>query len=103
MSDVLFGGEVSGTPMETRGGTAGLAEELQTGSGGRIAASARGALGFDPSSIGAGGAASRLLIDPRNRLSGLFAALEPFERRQTEEAVSGVRGGFGQLGGRFSR
>lgn len=103
MSDTLFGGEVSGTPLETRTHTRRLADELVSGQGGRLAASARGAIGFSPENLGLELVASDLLIDPRNRLAGLFAALEPFERRQTEEAVSGVRSGFGRFGARFSR
>lgn len=103
MSTTLFGGEVSGTPIETRAATAGVARDLFSSSGGRLAASSRGALGFSPTDVGTGAAASRLLRDPRDRLRGLFAALEPFERRQTEEAVAGVRSGLGRLGGRFGR
>lgn len=99
MSDTLFGGEISGTPIETRPGTQAIAQDL-LGGGGRLAAAGRGALGFGPDQTGE--AISRLLVDPADRLMGLFAALEPFERRQTEEAVAGVRGGFGRLGGRFS-
>ena len=100
MSDLLFGGEVSGTPLETRGGTKQIGKELLSGKGGRLAASSRGALGFGPDDLS--DTTSRLLVDPADRLMGLFAALEPFETRQTEEAVAGVRGGFGRLGGRFS-
>lgn len=103
MSQTLFGGEVSGTPLETRGGTSQIGRDLLN-PGGRLVAGASGsALGFSPGSVNIGGAASRLLDDPRDRLRGLFASLEPFERRTTEEAVEGVRGGFGRLGGRFSR
>ncbi|KKN88075.1 hypothetical protein LCGC14_0251470 [marine sediment metagenome] len=103
MSDVLFGGEVSGTPIETREGTGQLATDLLSPSGGRLQRGATtGALGFDPSMTGVEAASRRLLADPTDRLRGLFAALEPFEERQTEEAVAGVRGGFGRLGGRFS-
>ena len=100
MSDTLLGGEVSGTPLETRGGSKKIGQDLLTG-GGRLAAAGRGAVGFGPDVTGQ--AAERLLVDPADRLMGLFAALEPFERRQTDEAVAGVRSGFGRLGGRFSR
>lgn len=103
MGQTLFGGEVSGTPLETREGTRAIASDLLRGGGGRLAAASRGAVGFDPRSIGTGAVAERLLTDPRDRLRGLFSALEPFEMRQTEQAVEGVRGGFGRLGGRFSR
>jgi hypothetical protein len=103
MSDILFGGELSGTPIETRGGTEKLATDIVSPGGGRIQRGATtGALGFDPSMTGVESAARRILADPTDRLRGLFAALEPFEERQTEEAVAGVRGGFGRLGGRFS-
>lgn len=102
MGDLLFGGEVSGTPLETRGGTKALGKDLLTG--GRLAAGASfGATGIDPTQLGFGAVAQRLLTDPADRLRGLFASLEPFERRQTDEAVAGVRSGFGRLGGRFSR
>jgi hypothetical protein len=49
------------------------------------------------------GVTDRLFTDPADRLRGLFAALQPFEERTTNEAVEGVRGSFGRLGGRFSR
>jgi hypothetical protein len=101
MPDALFGGEVSGTPIETRAGTTRLADDLL--SGGRVTAGAtRGALGFGPEGIGIEAAVQRLLADPADRLQGLFAALEPFERRQTNEAIAQTRGSFGRLGGRFS-
>jgi hypothetical protein len=35
-------------------------------------------------------------------LEGLFASLEPFERRQRNQAIAQTRGSFGRLGGRFS-
>lgn len=102
MADTLFGGEVSGTPLETRGGSGALGDDLLRG--GRLAAGASfGATGLDPSALGFGDVAGRLLENPADRLRGLFASLEPFERRQTDEAVAGVRSGFGRLGGRFSR
>lgn len=103
MGDTLFGGEVSGTPIETRGGTVAISDELQ-GRGGRILSGAtQGALGFGPENVGIEAAVMRLLADPSDRLQGLFAALEPFERRQQNEAVAQTRGSFGRLGGRFSR
>ncbi len=101
MGDTLFGGEKSGTPIETRAGTQQLAGDLL--SGGRVTAGAtRGALGFGPNTPGIEAAVMRLLADPGDRLQGLFAALEPFERRQTNEAIAQTRGSFGRLGGRFS-
>lgn len=102
MSTTLFGGEMSGTPIETRGATRAIGADLLRG-GGRLAAASRGTLGFDATGVGTGAAAGRLLRDPRDRLRGLFAAMEPFERRQTEEAVAGVRSGLGRLGARFGR
>jgi len=101
MGDTLFGGEVSGTPIETRAGTSQIANDLL--SGGRLTADAtRGALGFGPMGVGIEDAVRRLLADPADRLQGLFAALEPFERRQTNQAIADTRGSFGRLGGRFS-
>lgn len=101
MGDTLFGGEKSGTPIETRAGTTQIAGDLL--SGGRLTADAtRGALGFGPQGVGIEDAVRRLLADPADRLQGLFAALEPFERRQTNQAIADTRGSFGRLGGRFS-
>jgi len=103
MSDTLFGGEVSGTPIETRGGTVQIADELLGRGSGRILSGAtQGALGFGPGNVGIEAAVQRLLADPSDRLQGLFAALEPFERRTTNEAIAQTRGSFGRLGGRFS-
>jgi len=95
MSQQLFGGEVSGP------GTTAISEDLLTG-GGRVQAASTAGLGFD-ASADMQAAIEALLADPGDRLQGLFAALEPFERRTTAEAVEGTREGFGQLGGRFSR
>lgn len=102
MSDLFFGGEVSGTPLETRSGTGQFAEELLSGGSRLQQGAARGALGFGPQGVGIERAVMSLLSDPADRLRGLFASLVPFEERQTEEAVAGVRGSFGRLGGRFS-
>ena len=103
MSDLIFGGEVSGTPLETRAGTGQFAQELTGGGPGRLQqGSAQQALGFGPGNVGIERAVMSLLSDPSDRLRGLFASLVPFEERQTEEAVAGVRGSFGRLGGRFS-
>ncbi len=102
MSDLLFGGEVSGTPIETRGGTSRISQELQ-GRGGRILSGAtEAAIGFGPGNVGIEDAVRRLLADPGDRLEGLFASLEPFEQRQTNQAIESTRGSFGRLGGRFS-
>ncbi len=94
MSQQLFGGIVEGP------GTKAISDDLLTG-GGRVQAASTAGLGFDPADMQA--AIEALLQDPGDRLKGLFAALEPFEKRTTEEAVEGTREGFGQLGGRFSR
>ena len=102
MSDLFFGGEVSGTPLETRAGTGQFANELLTGGTRLQQGAAQGALGFGPQGVGIERAVMSLLSDPADRLRGLFASLVPFEERQTEEAVAGVRGSFGRLGGRFS-
>lgn len=109
MSDILFGGEVSGTPLETRDGTSNIAAQLiqmlgdpSQGAGRLVTGSQMNTLGFDPSSLGLGDVVKRSLQDPASRTSGLFASLEPFERRSRDQAVSDLRGGFGRLGGRFS-
>lgn len=104
MGDTLFGGEVSGTPLETRGGTEEIGGNLLAG-GGRLQSGAGRGLGLTGGveNLGIEQTVQRLLANPADQLRGLFAALEPFEERQTEEAVSGVRSGFGRLGGRFSR
>ncbi len=102
MGDFLLGKELSGTPIETRGGTEAIAGDIL--GGGRLQQqAASGALGFDVGGLGLESAVQRLLSDPTDRLRGLFAALEPFEERQRDEAVAGTRGSFGRLGGRFSR
>ncbi len=101
MTDFLLGGEKSGTPIETRAGTAQIGQDLLTGGGRLQNQSAVGTLGFDPT-LDIESAVRRLLTDPADNLRGLFAALEPFEKRTTDEAVEGVRGSFGRLGGRFS-
>lgn len=103
MGQTLFGGEVSGTPIETRAGTRAIGGDLLNPTGRLVAGASSSALGLDPKFLDLAGAAGRLLEDPGSRLRGLFASMEPFERRTTEEAVEGVRGGFGRLGGRFSR
>lgn len=102
MATTLFGGEMSGTPIETRGATSAIGADLLRG-GGRLAAASRGSLGFTPRGVGTGAAAGRLLRDPRDRLRGLFAALEPFEARETERQVAGLRSGLGRVGARFGR
>ncbi len=103
MPDALFGGEVSGTPIETREGTGRFASELLSGGTRLQQGAAQGALGFGPQGVGIEEAVMRLLADPADRLRGLFASLEPFEQRTTQEAVQGTRASFGRLGGRFSR
>lgn len=102
MSDLLTGGEISGTPIETRGGTAALGQDLLS-PGGRLQRQATtGAIGFDPTAD-IESAVQRLLTDPADNLRGLFAALQPFEERAVERTRAGTRGSFGQLGARFSR
>lgn len=100
--DQLFGREVSGTPIETRGGTSQIANELLTGQGRILSGATQQAIGFGPGGVGIEQAVMRLLADPGDRLQGLFASLEPFERRQTNQAIESTRGSFGRLGGRFS-
>lgn len=110
MSGTLFGQEKSGTPLETRRGTEFVGADLikrlsgPGGGTGRLVTDARtSALGFDPAILNMISAAASSISDPRDRTRGLFAALEPFERRQTDEARADLRGGFGRLGGRFGR
>ena len=89
MSGILTGQERSGSPLETRGGTSALAGDITGPGGGRIQAGAtRGALGFDPSMLDIERVIMSLLADPADSTKGRFAALEPFEERQTEEAVA---------------
>ena len=110
MSDVLFGGEKSGTPIETRGATGnaayGINQYLQ-GGGGPMAnlqsQSLMSLLGFDPGTIGFEGAATSALRDPTDVTAGLFRSLEPFEKRFTERSTQTQLGQFGGMGGRFSR
>lgn len=48
------------------------------------------------------GLAGQLLASPEDATRGLFSALEPFEERETERQVAGLREAFGTAGGRFS-
>lgn len=110
MGDTLFGGEVSGTPIETRGATQATGDRLGT-------SVARGdfdpfsrarseaimsLLGFNPDDLDLGDVIDRSLADPSDRTAGLFKSLVPFEERQTQENVEDLRSGFSALGGRFS-
>lgn len=107
MSDILFGGEKSGTPLETRAGTGQMANlfsnRMRQGAGTLGAESFANMFGISPGEAGVGDIIKQMLTNPANRLEGLFSAMEPFERRQTNQAVSGVRNMFGTAGGRFSR
>lgn len=115
MGSTLMGGQKSGTPMETRGGTSALADFyqniLKTGGPNALAAMfGRGAtesmvnqFGFDPASLGLGDAAAGMIADPTNATAGLFRSMAPFEAQETARQVAGVRGQFGTMGGRFSR
>lgn len=118
MSDFLVGKERSGTPLETRGGSDQLARLLESilrgGEGGGLersmapfhrmgAQSFMNQFGLDPSELGIGDVARSVLADPADRTRGLFAAMEPFERRETEHQVGNLRDIFGTMGGRFSR
>lgn len=107
--------ERSGTPRETRGAAraaGGVSEQffqsLLEGGGedpfGRLrAASMRHLLGFDPGMVGFGDAARSALQDPADATRGLFTALDPFERRQSQQLSADVREGFSNFGGRFGR
>lgn len=119
MSDFLFGGEQSGTPIETREaatGIGGTTSEL-FGGGATIEEimarlqsttrlggdAAQGILGLNPQNLGIEETIQGLLASPGDRTKGLFAAMEPFEARETERQVGGLREAFGSVGGRFSR
>jgi hypothetical protein len=120
MSDLMFGRERSGTPLETRGGTQQLARMLQGLLGGSPAG-ARGLenmmepfhrmgaqsfmnlWGLDPRELGIGEVARDVLAHPGDRTRGLFSAMEPFEERETQRQVAEMRDIFGTAGGRFGR
>lgn len=106
--------EVSGTPLETRGATENLGQILQNffrnpgqsqglPFGRQRSEALGGTFGFDVGDLDIEGALRSALGDPADVTSGLFEALEPFERRETERQVAGLREMFGTLGGRFGR
>lgn len=110
MGDTLFGKEVSGTPMETRGATRSIGRRIERGFqfgrdplGDVRSAASRETLGFDPALIGAPSAARAALADPADQMEGLFTSLRPFEERTVSRNVSDLRNMFGTVGGRFSR
>jgi hypothetical protein len=115
MGSVLMGGQKSGTPLETRGGSEALGAIFQNllqqgGPGALSALMGRGAsessmnmLGFDPAALGLGDIASSVLADPSDATAGLFRSMQPFEAEETARQVAGMRGQFGTMGGRFSR
>ena len=110
MGDVLTGKEVSGTPLETRGATSAMGNQILdflNGTGPNPFARGQSdaitsMLGFDPSAVGVEGAVTAGLRDPADVTRGLFASLEPFEKRTTDDAVAANRDIFGSLGARFS-
>lgn len=120
----------SGSPLETRGAIGDLAGILQQSFGRaldpkkalfqdlrsgaqqfgqsrisspfqRMASELSLSTGFSPEQFNP--ALMRALIDPASQASALTRTLEPFEQRQTEQSVAGLRSGLGTLGGRFSR
>lgn len=114
MGDTLFGGEKSGTPVETRGATKDLARLYQGlmsgGTQGMMdffqgqSGNAFGSMfGITPDRAGVADAVQGGLTSPADRMRGLFAAMRPFEDRQVNQAVAGTRNMFGTAGGRFSR
>lgn len=113
MSDTLFGSVESGTPLETRAGASQMASFLQSvlsGNTDRLnpfqrlgAQSFSNLFGVTPGDVGVSGVVTDLLRDPSSHTSDMFAAMRPFENRQTKEAVAGTRAMFGTAGGRFSR
>lgn len=60
-------------------------------------------LGFSPGGAGIDSTVQRLLMNPSDQVSGLFAALQPIQAADTAEQVAGLREGFGATGNRFSR
>lgn len=71
---------------------------------GRLTQSAtQNVLGFDPNSLGFEDSARTALSAGRFDLSDLFRSLQPFEDRERDLTISGVRNAFGTAGGRFSR
>ncbi len=115
MGDFLLGKETSGTPTETKGATGQLGSIFERllqegGLSGLTTALERmqteslmSSLGFDPSTFGLEEIIGEILADPADTTSGLFSAMEPFEARETERQVGGMRNMFGSAGGRFSR
>ena len=114
MSELLLGGQKSGTPLETQGGArdfAGFLQNLIRGGGGDALKGITDPftrLINDALMASLGGSSqnaviSDLLADPADRTRGLFASMVPFEAEETERQVSGVRNIFGTAGGRFSR
>ncbi len=115
MGSVLIGGQKSGTPIETRGGSQALASFFQNmlkqgGPGALSSLMGKGAsegamnmLGFDPAALGLGDIASSILTDPADSTAGLFKSMMPFEAQETVRQTAGMRGQFGTMGGRFSR
>lgn len=114
MSDLLTGGERSGTPLETRQGTGEFANFLTgllRGTGGQglrnitepfsrlISDSLMSIFG----NVNRQGVINDLLADPADQTAGLFASMQPFEAEETERQAAGVRNIFGTAGGRFSR
>ena len=112
MSETLFGGEMSGTPKETRGATRAAAKGVESyltsgGTSGPLAKmdqqSMMALLGFDPSTIGFESALKSSLMDPTDVTAGLFRSMAPFEQQYLDRATTTQAGQFGGLGGRFSR
>lgn len=108
----------SGTPVETRGLTRGIANTFgplfqQGGFGGTLGSifgplqgiGAQGPasfLGFDPRMAGMQQAVGGQLAPIGSQLDPLFQALAPFEQRAQNELGANLAGTFGNLGGRFS-
>jgi len=106
--------EKSGTPQETQGAAAGLGNILQAfftnpaGNQGlpfqrNRTEALTSLLGFDPAELDIEGSIRSAIADPGDVTSDLFSALEPFEARETDRQITGLREMFGTLGGRFGR
>ena len=105
MSDQLFGKEVSGTPLETRG----LAGETASAFSNLIGSPEQGAqrigqtFGIDPSQLGLQGFAQGILSGQSPGLAGFEQANQPFQQRAINQSRSQNAQQFGTAGGRFSR
>lgn len=104
MGDTLFGKEVSGTALETRG----LARETSDAFSNLIADPSGGAqriadtFGLDVGELGLTEFTKGIFSGASPSLAGFEAANEPFQQRAISRANQGLASQFGQMGGRNS-